>query len=123
MTELIIFFLLLVKHAIVDLGLQSQLLWGRADEKNNYLGGHQHYLHHALGTFLVFICFLDLHMTLLLTVLDYVAHWHIDFTKHRINGYFNLTRKDIAWWWTTVIDQLLHFSTYFLLILYVISKA
>ena len=117
MTELTIFFLLLIKHVIADLGLQSQLLWGRADEKNNYfgIGGHWHYLHHAMGSFLVFICFLDAHTTLLLAVLDYVAHWHIDFTKHRINRYFNLVKKDIAWWWTATIDQILHFSTYFLL--------
>jgi hypothetical protein len=121
MIELTIFFLLLVKHAIVDLGLQSQLLWGRAHEKNNYFGGHQHYLHHAIGTFLVFVWFTDLHTTLLLTVFDYVAHWHIDFIKHRVNNYFGLTRKDIAWWWTTVVDQIFHFLTYFLLMLYVIS--
>ena len=124
MTELIIFFLLLVKHAIIDLALQTQLLWGRAHEKNNYFGGHQHYFHHAVGTFLVCIWFLDLSMTCLLTVLDYIAHWHIDFFKHFINLRLKVySKKNILWWWTATIDQILHFLTYLLMILYVISKA
>ena len=120
MIELTIFFLLIVKHTIVDLGLQSQLLWGRASEKGNYFGGHQHYLHHSVGSFLVFICFTDLHMTCVLSIIDYLAHWHIDFTKHNVNRYLNVSRKDIMWWWTTVTDQLLHFLTYFLLVLWLI---
>jgi hypothetical protein len=118
MIEIILFFLLLVKHTICDIGLQSQLLWGRAHEKGQYFGGHHHYIHHSIGSFIVFICFLDLYTVCVLTTIDYLAHWHIDFTKHRVNGYFSLTRKDIAWWWTTAIDQLLHFLTYFLIILY-----
>ena len=120
MTEITIFFLLIVKHTIIDLGIQSQFLWGRAHEKNNYFGGHNHYLHHGLGSLLVFVWFLDLHTALLLSILDYVAHWHIDFTKHKVNRYLDITRKDTLWWWTAVADQLLHFLTYFLLMWYII---
>jgi len=121
MIELHIFFLLIVKHTIVDLGIQSWLLWGKAHEKGDYLGGHQHYLHHAIGTFLVLLCFLDLHTTCVLSVIDYLAHWHIDFSKHNLNRYLNVTRKDLKWWWITVLDQLLHFTTYYLIMIYVSS--
>jgi len=93
---------------------------GKAHEKNNYFGGHQHYLHHAVGSFLVFICFTDLHTTCVLSIIDYIAHWYIDFVKHRINQHFNIVKKDIEWWWTATIDQLLHFLTYFLLVLWLI---
>ena len=53
-------------------------------------------------------------------VLDYVAHWHIDFLKHRTQVYMNWDRKDKAWWWLAATDQLLHFATYYLLVIYLL---
>ncbi|NDB64844.1 MAG: DUF3307 domain-containing protein [Euryarchaeota archaeon] len=118
MTERILF-LLFIKHAIADLGLQSQFLWGRTSSKYNYFGCHVHYLHHAIGTFLVFLL-VDLRTACMAMVLDYVAHWHIDFLKHRTQVYMNWDRKDKAWWWLAATDQLLHFATYYLLVIYLL---
>jgi len=49
------------------------------------------------------------------------VHWHVDFTKHNVNTYFELTRKDKWYWWTATIDQLLHFLTYYLLVIYLVN--
>ena len=117
MTEILFF--LVVKHVIMDLGLQSQLLWGKTDAKYDYFGCHQHYLHHAIGTFIVFL-FVDIKTAYVAMALDYLAHWHIDFAKHRVQTYMGWNRKDKAWWWLAAVDQLLHFLTYYLLIIYFI---
>lgn len=114
-------FALFVKHLIIDLGFQSQFLWGKTHLKKHYFGCHWHYLHHAIGTFLVFILFTDLKTTLIATVIDYVVHWHIDYLKHNVNNYLELTRKDKLYWWTAVVDQLLHFLTYYFLIIYLVN--
>jgi len=115
-----ILFLLFVKHVIIDLGLQAQLLWGKTDAKYNYFGCHSHYLHHAIGTFLVFL-FVDVKTALLASLLDYIAHWHIDFCKHRVQHGLGCERKDKVWWWIAVVDQLFHFTTYYLLVIYLVN--
>ena len=121
MMEVHILFLLLIKHTIADLGLQSTWMWGRAHEKKNWpFGGQQHYLHHSVLTFIVMILFVDFTTAITFALLDHLAHWHIDFGKHHLNTYLGVTRKDIVWWWTTVADQLLHFLTYYLLIIYLL---
>ena len=116
-----ILFALVVKHCIIDLGLQSQLLANKTHKKVFYFGCHEHYIHHAIGTFVALYFFTDISMVLLASVIDYLAHWHIDFAKHNINNWLGYTRKDKLFWWVAVVDQLLHFLTYYLLVLYVIS--
>ena len=116
-----ILFVLIIKHCIVDLGIQSHFLWGKTQNKINYFGCHSHYLHHAIGTFIAFILFTDIKTALLATAIDYIVHWHVDFTKHNINTYLDLTRKDKLYWWTATIDQLLHFLTYYLLVIYLVN--
>lgn len=116
------FLLLTIKHAICDMGIQSWLLWGKTHAKENYFGCHSHYLHHAIGTFLVSVLFVDYALALKLATFDYLAHWHIDFLKHRTNNFFNCKRQDKLFWWIIVADQSLHFLTYYLLILYVLHN-
>ncbi|MGY8866591.1 MAG: DUF3307 domain-containing protein [Methylophagaceae bacterium] len=110
-----IFFLLLLKHAIADLGLQG------------YIGGQGkrfyfdrklwlHSTHHGIGTFLVLVFFTDVQTALLLGLLDIFLHWQIDYTKTqavRKLGYNNTMRQ---FWWLQGIDQAAHYSCYFLFI-------
>ena len=110
-----LFLVLLIKHAIVDLGIQSHL---RNIDKFTYLGnGHVHYLQHALGTAFVAIFFLEPSSCLAITIIDYLAHWHIDWAKHRFNTLVRVVPRTAAWWWTNVVDQILHFTTYYVIAL------
>lgn len=111
------FLLLLLKHAIVDLGIQSQL---KDIKKDKYFGnGHIHYIQHGIGTLIVGALFLQIVPAILCAVLDYVIHWHIDYGKHKINKIFKIESRTTAWWWTNVTDQCLHFITYYCLAKYI----
>lgn len=115
-----LFLLLTFKHAICDLGLQSQYLWGKTDAKKYYFGCHSHYLHHGIGTIIILLLFVDPLTAVLGALFDYVAHWHIDFLKHTTNNWVGCSRSDKIYWWIIVADQIMHFLTYYLLVLYVI---
>lgn len=108
--------LLLIKHAIVDLGIQAQL---DKIDKSRYIGnGHEHYLHHGIGTMVVAGFFLPIEIGLICAFVDYFLHWHIDYTKHKFNRLLKIESRTPAWWWTNVIDQCLHFLTYYLIVMY-----
>lgn len=108
--------MLLIKHAIVDMGIQSQL---QSIDKSCYLGnGHIHYMHHGISTLVVAGLFIPAIPALLCALLDYFIHWQIDYSKHKVNNYFKINPRSIAWWWTNVIDQILHFVTYYVLVIY-----
>ena len=72
------------------------------------------------GTLALVFLLVDLRTACIAMVLDYVAHWHIDFLKHRTQVYMNWHKQDKAWWWLAAIDQLLHFATYYLLVIYLL---
>ena len=108
--------LLLIKHAIVDLGVQSQLT---NIDKSRYFGnGHEHYMHHGLGTLIVAGLFLPAVPVILCAFIDYFIHWQIDYCKHTANNLLNVQARSTMWWYTNVIDQSLHFITYYLLVKY-----
>lgn len=107
---------LLFKHAVADLALQNYLT---GINKLDYWGdGHKHYIHHGLLTFIVSLLFVDVSLAIVIAIVDYVAHWHIDFYKHQICRVFKVQGKSRAWWWITSIDQILHYSTYYFLVSY-----
>ena len=108
------FFALLIKHAIVDLGIQSHL---NDIDKNRYISNaHIHYLHHGISTFIIALFFVDPTIAIACAIIDYVAHWHIDFAKHRVTNHFNLATKHIRYWWVSSADAALHFITYYAIV-------
>ena len=109
--------LLLFKHAVVDLALQTHLV---DINKSKYLGnGHIHYFQHGMGTIIIAGLFLKgIELALLCAITDYFIHWQIDYSKHKVNNYLKIAPRSIAWWWTNVIDQCLHFITYYFLVTY-----
>jgi hypothetical protein len=108
--------LLLIKHAIIDLGVQSQL---HGINKSNYFGNaHEHYLHHGISTLVIAGLCLPAVPAILCAIIDYFIHWQIDYAKHKVNNYLKIAPRSIAWWWTNVIDQCLHFLTYYFLVIY-----
>ena len=106
------FTVLMIKHFIVDLGLQQYL---GPREKHVWLGnGHTHYMHHGIATILVALWFAP-EIALLIGILDYVIHWHIDWGKHHLNRFLKCEVRSQIWWWTNVLDQCLHVITYYAL--------
>jgi len=111
-------YLLVVKHVIVDLALQTYL---HKQNKFSYFGsGHVHYLEHGVATFFVALFFLDWQTALVIGLFDYVAHWHIDWGKHRINHWFDIEPRSHIWWWLNTLDQILHFTTYYAIVISVL---
>jgi len=115
--EAVFLFLLIFKHAIVDVGLQRHL---GVQKKHQWLSpkAQIHYLSHGAGTFIVLVT-LDPVLALIAGLCDWIAHWHIDFTKTNINNKYELNNADYAYWWLLTIDQLLHYTTYFLIIYFI----
>ena len=107
------FLVLMLKHFIVDLGMQQYL---GPRQKQQYLGdGHRHYLEHAVVTALIALWFVP-KLAIPLAVLDYVLHWHIDWGKHHLNRFLKCDTRSVTWWWTNVLDQCLHTLTYYLMV-------
>ena len=113
-------FLLVVKHWILDLALQP-LSYPEGKNKFNYFGLYahlQHYIPHGLGTVFVLLFFVDPCTALICGLIDYILHWHIDFSKTHTRAYFGWTNKNRQFWLLNALDQLLHFSTYYGIIWY-----
>ena len=111
-------FLLTVKHTVCDLALQRLF---PADKKFYFNPpAHTHYFHHGLGSFLVGLMF-GVPFAVAIGVIDYFAHWHIDYVKTLIKNHYELTTDNNAFWVLQSIDQALHFATYYLFLLIAIS--
>ena len=112
--ELHILALLMIKHAVADLFLQS---YHKNINKIKYISNaHKHYLDHGILTFLVVIFFVPFQFALLVAILDYVAHWHIDHLKSRLVQYFEIDRDSTVFWRIQAADQALHYLTYYLIV-------
>ena len=110
---LIIFIWLMLKHTIVDYLLQKP--W---KDKGIYgsKGGLIHAGHHVIGTFGILIFFVSFPLAVLLSVLDGILHYHIDFTKNNIKRIFKLNNTQTLYWGLHGLDQYLHVLTYVLII-------
>lgn len=78
---LIIFIWLMLKHTIADYLLQRP--W---KDKGIYgsRGGLIHAAHHVGGAFIVLMFYVSFPLAVLLSVLDGILHYHIDFAKNNI---------------------------------------
>ena len=109
-TTTMILFLLVLKHPIADIYLQT---YHSNVRKDHWLGnGHRHYLEHAVLTFFIMFCFSNILFALIIAALEYVLHWHIDWGKTSIAKFLKYTREDDKFWRLHTLDQLLHFITY-----------
>lgn len=114
-TEALILFMLMLKHAICDLGLQS---FRTPTNKSRYFdkGLHLHSMDHGIGTFIVLFFLLDPMYALVFAFIDYVFHWHIDFTKTNIARKYGWTKDHKAFWRLQTFDQMAHYATYALIV-------
>lgn len=111
---LICFFLLQIKHFLADFVWQTDRM---VLEKGIY--GARYGLYHSgiqsLGTFLAFAWIHPL-LGLITAIIDFVAHYHIDWAKININRRYNYTPKDHKFWFWLGLDQLAHQLTYVFLV-------
>ncbi len=111
MSSIVILLLLQIKHFICDFPLQKSYQYLN---KGTYghLGGLLHAAIHAVGTFII-ISFVDIYLAVLLSMVDFVVHYHIDWAKTKLNKHWGLKPDSSEYFWILLgLDQLLHQLTY-----------
>lgn len=115
--EVILLMLLLqVKHLIVDWLWQPQYEWHNKGTYGHW-GGVRHALKNSVGTGACFVLFVSPVFAVIIMLIDFVIHYHVDWAKMNINkaqGWGPLTHNEF--WWLTGADQFLHQGTYLFLI-------
>ena len=113
--ETIILFALMCKHAVADLAIQSFRV---PSKKRIWLnrGLHLHAMDHAVLTFLVLLLWINPWLALGYALIDYVAHWHIDWFKSNILWVFGISREGKGFWRLQTVDQILHYATYMFIV-------
>ena len=117
---LLLITLLLVKHAIADFFLQRSFMF---KDKHVYAGsgGMVHAATHGFLTLLAIVaCLPNLWLfAIVLSLLDAVVHYHIDYIKSNWNVRAQATTSELRFWYAFGLDQTAHFLTY-VLIVYII---
>lgn len=115
MTITLYLFLLLIKHSVADLWLQSRFTNKYGDKKNlTDLKLWVHSLDHAALTAVITLLFAGLWWAIIIAVLDFVLHSVIDYVKRIYTLRNNITIKQHMYWKIQSVDQILHYSCYFL---------
>lgn len=101
-----------VKHMFADFFLQTpKMLSGRCAYM--HAGRAQHAGVHVIGSVLVFGLFgAPLVFILVLALLEWVVHFHIDFGKARYSEMKRLTPQQAKFWQAMGADQAMHQLTY-----------
>ena len=117
MTSLLFFFLLTCKHAIADLGLQARLSnsGSKLDLRTRRLWIHC--LDHAILTFFVSVLFLGINKAIVISIIDFTLHFIIDYSKTYMQKVNKVKYSDKKYWTYATVDQILHYSTYFVIVL------
>lgn len=124
MTNIEILFILgalFIKHFIVDFPLQSHPDQYKNKGTYGHPGGILHAGLHAIGTFICLIFFTPIQIACILSLVDGILHYHIDWSKMNLNkklGYGATTYE--GFWILLGLDQLLHSLTYIGIVAYLI---
>lgn len=111
-TVLVLVFLLQVKHLVADFFLQNEYMLSGRDR---YLHGGRalHVALHIVGTVLVLVAVgTPIFATLVVAIVEFVLHYHIDWGKSALNHRRGLTPSDPVYWRALGVDQALHHATY-----------
>jgi len=108
--------LLFVKHWYIDFVNQSsEEVLGKGHYGNAY--GVMHSVKHGVATQLIFWAFTgDFEYSVIISVIDFALHYHIDWAKNNINKKYNYTVENPKFWTWLGADQLLHSLTYLMLV-------
>jgi hypothetical protein len=117
-TALVLVLLLQIKHFACDGPLQTKEMVHAKGIYGKPLG-ILHSAIHGAGTFVVFAATgFSWTTVLLFAAVDFIIHYHIDFTKENIVRYFGWSMAVPYFWWMIALDQLLHHVTYIALVAY-----
>jgi hypothetical protein len=115
--EIALLTLLLIKHAFADLFLQTL---SSGTDKTKYFGnGHRHYAEHGAGTLIICLFFVNPILASLISILDYLIHWHVDFCKTHFVKRMKIEHGSASWFRIQTFDQIAHYLTYALIVLLV----
>ena len=108
----VILIMLQIKHWYIDFVNQTD---EEVKHKGIYLNwlGVKHSFKHGLGTLAVLILFVPFSWALILAAVDFILHYHIDWTK------MNYGNRDIttpAFWNHLGLDQMAHQLVYILIV-------
>ena len=104
---------LFIKHFICDFPLQAWAWLYRNKGQYGHPGGITHSAVHCAGTFIVLLFWLGT-TAWIFALIDFIAHYHIDWAKMNVSKKFNLRADSSDWFWILLgFDQLLHHLTYF----------
>jgi hypothetical protein len=108
--------LLFIKHWYIDFVNQSmEEVVGKGIYGNAH--GVMHSIKHGVATFLIFWLFLgNWPISIVIGVIDFALHYHIDWAKININKKYNYTAENPKFWAWLGADQLAHQLTYIFLI-------
>ena len=117
---LLLLLLLEFKHLWIDWIWQTQ---AEINNKGTYghLKGICHSVKHAIGSMVCCFLFLPLsafHILLLIFLIDFLIHYHVDWAKMYVMKMTNWVVKDPGYWWSMGIDQFLHHATYIMLVFF-----
>ncbi|MGR3760340.1 DUF3307 domain-containing protein [Roseobacteraceae bacterium NS-SX3] len=109
---LLLLCLLQVKHMFADFYLQTpKMLSGRSAYL--HAGRAQHAGVHVLGSAAAYLLFgAPLLFILVIGLLEWIVHYHIDFGKARFSECKNLNPQQPVYWHAMGTDQALHQLTY-----------
>jgi Protein of unknown function (DUF3307) len=109
-------FLLFIKHFICDFPLQANPWMYRNKGTYMHPGGIVHAGIHAIGTLLVLAPFIG-SASVMYASIDMVVHYHIDWAKMNLSQRYDLQPTNSERFWILLgFDQLLHHTTYFVII-------
>lgn len=115
------FLALFIKHFIFDFVMQGPYQYLN---KGTYghPGGILHSGLQGIGSFIVLIPFFGITAALAITcVVEFLIHYHVDWAKMNLNKHWGLKPDNSEYfWWLLGADQLLHYLTYFGMILVLI---
>jgi hypothetical protein len=105
---LVLLILLQIKHWYIDFVNQTD---EEVAHKGQYFvwKGMKHSFKHGLATAIIFFFVLELEGALLLGLIDFILHYHIDYCKMH---YGNRDVKTKAFWTQLGLDQMGHQLTY-----------
>jgi hypothetical protein len=118
MQEIFLMFIFIVKHFIVDFLLQTKYQYSN---KGKYLhpGGLLHSFLHLLFTYdllktiSLYVGMNYNHSILILSLIDGISHYHIDYLKVKICNKYNLKPDNSETYWHLLgLDQMLHMLIY-----------
>lgn len=115
------FLALFIKHFIFDFTLQGPYQYLN---KGTYghPGGILHSGLQGVSSFIVLIPFFSFTTALAVTcAVEFLIHYHVDWAKMNLNKHWGLKPDNSEYfWWLLGADQLLHYLTYFGMILVLI---